>query len=149
MKNRGLLVIVVVGIILAFAGCATTEQYVAFPDQSVEVEDPEKGRIYVLRPEFLGSAVKMNVTADETLIGTTIGGGYLCWETVPGMVTITGHAEVEDSIDLSVQRGKAYYINQAMRMGVWVARNELIEVSPQEGKELLESCSPPNVILGE
>lgn len=147
MKTKKLLVIV--AIVLAFAGCATTEQYAAFPDQSVEVEDLEKGRIYVLRPEFLGSAVSMNVTADDTLIGTTTGGGYLCWETVPGMVTITGHAEVEDSIDLSIQRGKAYYIHQAMRMGVWVARNELIHISDEKGKEYLQSCSPPKVILGE
>jgi hypothetical protein len=147
MKSKS--VLVVLAAVLVFAGCATTEQYVAFPDQSVEVEDPDRGRIYVVRPDFMGSAVQMNVTADDTLIGTTTGGGYLCWETVPGMVTITGHAEVDDSIDLSIQRGKAYYIYQAMRMGVWVARNELIELSTEKGKEYLESCSPPQVVLEE
>ena len=147
MKIKGILIIAVA--VLAFAGCATTEQYVAFPDQSVEVEDPDKGRIYVVRPEFLGSAVQMNVTADDTLVGTTTGGGYLCWETVPGMITVTGHAEVDHSIDLSIQRGKAYYIHQAMRMGVWVARNELILLSEEKGKEYLDSCSPPKVILEE
>ena len=132
-----------------FAGCASTTQYVSLPDQSVEVEDPDMGRIYVLRPDVLGSAVRMDVTANDELIGTTGGDGYLCWETHPGMLTITGHAENVSSIDLSIQRGKAYYIYQAIRMGVWMARNELISLSEAKGKEYLQSCSPPAVVLEE
>ncbi|SPE57167.1 hypothetical protein SBV1_2670014 [Verrucomicrobia bacterium] len=32
------------------------------PDQSQGVQDPSKGRIYVMRPAGLGSAVTMNVS---------------------------------------------------------------------------------------
>ncbi|HXU79707.1 MAG TPA: hypothetical protein VN794_24205 [Methylomirabilota bacterium] len=35
---------------LLLVGCASTVQYVPMPDQTKAVEDPSKGRIYVMRP---------------------------------------------------------------------------------------------------
>ncbi len=38
-------------LLLALSGCATTRQFVPVPDQAKEVSHPDKGRIYVMRPE--------------------------------------------------------------------------------------------------
>jgi hypothetical protein len=49
-------------IVAAFlVGCASPRQFVPMPDQSKTIEDPSKGRIYVIRPSSFGGAVGMNV----------------------------------------------------------------------------------------
>ena len=127
------------------SGCASTKQFVAFPDQTKRVEDPNKARIYVVRPTSLGGAVSMDVRDGGKIIGSTGANGYLCWERNPGAMEITGKAENTVKLPLTVEKGGVYYIQQHVKMGFLMARNKLSLLSEAEGKEKVKQCKPPTI----
>jgi hypothetical protein len=136
--------------LLAFllVGCAGTKQYVPMPNQSRPVDDPAKGRIYVMRPASIGSAVSMGVTDGGKPIGVTGPHGYLCWERQPGDTIVTSSSESENRLSLRVEASKVYYLFQHLRMGVWVARSELELLKDEnEAREVLKKCKPAKVQL--
>lgn len=142
MKNKGLFLIVVASII---SGCASTRQYVKFPDQSVDLEDPAKARIYVARPTAFGGAVTMKVSDGDVLIGQTGPKGYLCWERNPGEMTLIGKAENADIEKISIQQGYVYYFEQKVKMGFLMARNDIKQVEGEAGRKIVAKCKPPRV----
>jgi hypothetical protein len=130
---------------LLVTGCAGTRQFVTMPDQSKSVEDPSKGRIYLMRPASIGTAVSMNVGEDGKPIGVTGAHGFLCWERAPGDSIISSTAEGVSQLPLTVDAGHIYYVVQHVRMGVWMARSELQLVSDEEGTKTLKHCHPAQV----
>lgn len=143
MKNTILLAGCVSALLLA--GCVSSRQFVPLPDQAKKIDDPSKGRIYVMRPATIGAAVTMNVSDDGKFIGSTGPKGYLCWERQPGEAIISTTSEGSSQAPLSVQAGGVYYIFQHVRMGMWLARGELEIVNDEKGREVLKKCHPPNV----
>jgi hypothetical protein len=132
---------------LIFTGCTSTQQFVHFPDQTKVVEDPTKGRIYVMRPAVMvGAAISMDISDDGKIIGTTGAHGFLCWEREPGETIITGKAENTSAVKLNVQAGQVTYIFEHMEMGWITQRNRLDIVSEDEGKKVLKKCDPPTII---
>ena len=131
---------------LLFVGCASTKQFVPMPDQSKTLDDPSKGRIYVMRPATVGSAITMQVSDGGKLIGETGPHGYLCWERNAGETMITSASEGASSAPLSVRQGGVYYLFQHLRMGIWIARSELEVVSAEEGQKVLKKCKPAKVV---
>ncbi len=131
--------------LLCGAGCATvsTGQFVDLPDLNKEIDNPQMGRIYVIRPTMYGGALSTRITDNGKVIGVTMGNGYLCWERKPGKAEITAKAENLSIVNLDVQPSKSYYICQHIGMGWWTARNTLEVVSEQKGKEFLKECKPP------
>jgi len=146
---------------LLLAGCATTLQYPAFPDQSKTVEDPGKARIYLIRKEkFFGSAVGMRFVGSEPGIATgpmegsrgkmrVIGeigpASYICWEQPPGPFSFARIENDPDSTDtLNLEAGKVYYLRGYFHSG-WTTVTARIEViDEKEGQKLLKYCKPPN-----
>jgi nitrous oxide reductase accessory protein NosL len=127
---------------LLVAGCASTVQYVPMPDQSKAVDDPAKGRIYVMRPASVGGGVGMNVSDSGNPIGKTGPKGFLCWERQPGDAEISSSAENVSKVSVPVRPGSIHYVFQHLRMGIWIARNELELVGEEEGKKQLKKCKP-------
>jgi len=127
---------------LLVVGCASTTQYVPMPDQTKAVEDPSKGRVYVMRPSSLGYAVGMNVSDGGNPIGSTGAKGYLCWEREPGDVVVSSTSENTSRVSLPVRPGSIHYIVQHIRMGIWIARTDLEVVSDEQGKMELKKCKP-------
>src|SRR4051794_23704836 len=117
---------------LLFAGCASSIQYVHTPDLSKKIEDPAKGRIYVMRPSSLGYAVGMNVSDGGNPIGSTGAKGFLCWERDPGDVVVSSTAENTSRVSLAVRPGNSYYVLQNIRMGIWLARTDLEVISEEQ-----------------
>ena len=133
-------------LLLILANCTSTQQYVTLPDQGQEIADPSMGRIYVLRPAALGSAVSMEIRDGDQVIGKTGPKGYLCWERSPGTTEVVGKAENESSVTVDVERGTVYYILQQIQMGILMARNKLELLTKTEGQEVLAQCKPPEVV---
>jgi len=127
-------------------GCASNQQFVHFPDQSKVVEDPSKGRIYVMRPASIGGAISMDVSDDGRIVGSTGPSSYLCWERPPGNTVISAKSENTSAVGVDVEAGKVNYIFLHVRMGWVMARNKLEIVSEEEGKKVLKECDPPKVI---
>jgi len=130
---------------LFLTGCASTRQFVPFPEQSQRVQDPSKGRIYVMRPAGLGAAITMNVSDGGKPIGKTGPHGFLCWERDPGDTIVIGTAEGASQAPLTVQSGNVYYIFQHVRMGLLMARNELEVVDEDKGRKVLKKCHRPKM----
>lgn len=128
---------------LFLAGCASNQQFVRIPDLNKPVEDPAKGRVYVIRPSSMGSSASLEVWDGKVHVGNTGPSAYLCWERAPGPAEISGREENISTVPLTVESNQVYYIFQHMRMGWIQARNKLEIVSEEEGRQLLKKCAPP------
>jgi hypothetical protein len=130
---------------LLLTGCASTRQFVPLPDQAQRIQDSSKGRIYVMRPASVGSAVSMQVSDGGKFIGSTGAHGFLCWEREPGDTIISSTSEGASQAALTVQPGIVYYVFQHVRLGLLIARSELEIVSEEKGREVLRKCHPPKI----
>ena len=130
---------------LLLMGCASAHQYVPIPDLSKQVEDPNKGRVYVLRPSGFGGAVGMNVADGGQPIGSTGPGRFLCWEREPGDVIITSTSENTSRVSIPVRPGSVHYILQNIRMGIWMARTDLEVIDTERGLKELKKCKAAEV----
>lgn len=129
-------------LIAFFTGCASTKQFVPFPNQNTVV-DGTKTRIYVARPTVFGGGISMTVSDSGQLIGETGPKGYLCWDRSAGQVIINSKAENRAELLINAEPGKTYYVQQHIRMGVLYARNKLTLLNEPEGREVVSKCSPP------
>ncbi len=136
----------IVTVSLFIGGCASTRQYVPLPDQSKTIENPDKARIYVMRPTVFGAAISMSVQDGDKAIGKTGPNGYLSWERDPGQALISSKAENTYSLDVDVEKGMTYYILQHVRTGFWIARTKLELLSLSKGLEALKNCKAPTVV---
>lgn len=134
---------------LLLAGCAGTTQYVPLPNQQNVVDEPSKARIYVIRPTVFGGAVAMKVSDNGKVVGKTYGKSFISWEREPGMFTLTGKAENEEVLPLSVKAGERIYIKQSVEMGILMARNSLGPLDEPTAKEYLAKFKPPKVKLNQ
>lgn len=132
-----------IALLLSVTGCASTQQYKSFPDQTRRLENPELCRIYVMRPDMFGTAWSFQVKDGDELIGIIAASGFLCWERVPGKITISSVAENTYTLDLVAEAGVAYYVIQHLAAGVGAARSELELVDEAGGMKALEMCMPP------
>ena len=128
---------------LLFSGCASNEQYVHYPDQSKVVEDPGKGRIYVIRPKLAGMGISPEITDDGESIGSTCPRGFLCWERKPGVTTIAGKTDNTSEVTVDVKAGEVSYIFQTIDFGWTSTDNRLDIVSEQEGRAAIKKCKEP------
>ncbi len=136
-------------IVFCFLGCAQTTQYVRLPNSANEVDDPAKGRIYLIRPSIFGGAVGMKVTDEGKEIGKTFGKSYISWEREPGNHIIEAQAENKEQLSLFVKQGGRVYVKQGIEMGVFMARNSLTPIDEQTAKEYMAKMKPPKVKLTE
>lgn len=133
-------------LIIILSGCANSRQYVPRPDLSNPV-NPELGRIYLIRPTAFGSAVPMKVREGVRAIGVTGPNSFLAWDREPGHVSLVSEAEDDSVLDFEAEKGKTYYVQQHIQMGVMMARNELELLSEEEGVSLLKKCKPAKIEL--
>lgn len=161
MKNTIILVLIGICAIAFTSGCASTQQFVALPNQKLSVENMEMGRIYVLRPEvMLGGAARMKVRDGERLIGDLGTNSFLCWERVPGKTTVfLDFYSIDDYViimpeDLDVEGGKVYYLRAGLLSMNPISNDtnkldRLWRLDNAEGERLLKGCNPPPLATPE
>lgn len=144
MKRLLQLLAVCLGVSL-LAGCAATQQFVHLPDQSKAVEDPGKGRIYVMRPSMFGVALQMTVSDGDTLIGRTGPHGFLCWEREPGETVVSCIDDNTNTVQVIVEAGKTTYIFEHLKPTWTGYGNELKIISEAEADDVMKHCKPPKL----
>jgi len=129
--------------------CASTKQYVSFThDKPLE---KGKGRIYVIKPGFAGSAVKVSVFCDDVLIGNATNGSYLCWDIAEGMHTVgntqfahagatLGAGSAEDIFRINVKDGNSYYIKISPK---YLGGMDFNILSTKEGEKIIKGRKKP------
>jgi hypothetical protein len=103
----------------------------------------EEALVYVMRPSNLGFALGFSIACDNTLLGTTKGKRYVQGLVKPGIHKITASGGEKDAeLEINVEAGKTYYIEQKIKMGLVLARTKLELVTEEEGIKLLAKCKP-------
>lgn len=128
------------------AGCSAVGKMPTAVDLKIRDLSPPEGKalVYVLRPTSFGSIVKMEVTANGQYIGATGGKRYIYTILDPGKYIFSSKAENTSELHLVLEPGKTYYIEQKVKMGIIMARNELLRLDDIEGHRKLSQCSLSN-----
>ena len=119
-----------------------TEGYVNFTkDHSMGEVRSDKALVYVVRPTSIGFAIKSFFLCDDEILGINRGSSYFFAYLDPGKHVLWSKSENVDALELDVEGGKTYYIQQHVRMGGFRARTKLEVLDETEGKEAVSKCA--------
>jgi hypothetical protein len=105
--------------------------------------------VYFVRPGFLGKAVKIWAFVDDKAVGANKGKQYTFANVEPGKHVFWSKAENVAAVEMNVEGGKAYYIQQKPKMGGMKARVQLFVLEEAEGKAALEKCKGYTTLTAE
>lgn len=128
--------------ILFFCGCATVPMARMDDDVLAKKFIPQnnKSSIYLYRNESLGGAILITVALDGKIAGQTGPQTFFLWEVDPGAHEISSMAENVSKLALTTDPGKAYYVWQEIKMGMWMPRSVLQEVDAATGQVGVSEC---------
>jgi uncharacterized protein DUF2846 len=131
----------------AFADEAKDDEYVTFtkdhPEGSVK---PGQALLYVVRPTSVAMAIKSFFFVDDTIVGINRGSSYFFVDVAPGKHVFWSKSENTDALEMPLEAGKTYYIQQQVQMGGFRARTKLKVLTEEEGRTALAKCSKHGVM---
>lgn len=95
----------------------------------------DKALVYILRPAFVGMAIKMWAFVDDQFIGVTHGKNYTYALVEPGEHVFWSKAENVSAFKMNVGAGKAYYLQQRVRPGGFRAHVKFAEAEDSKVKK--------------
>jgi hypothetical protein len=104
------------------------------------VPQADKSSIYVYRNESFGGAIALTLSLDGKLAGQSAMKTYYFFEVEPGTHEITSLSENTSTVKLTTEPGKAYFIWQEVKMGLWTARSKLQQVDEATGRKGVAEC---------
>jgi Protein of unknown function (DUF2846) len=104
-----------------------------------EVQE-DKALVYVVRPTSMGMAIKSFFFCDDDILGINKGSSYFFAQVDPGKHVFWSKSENVDALELEVEAGRTYYLQQHVRMGAFKARTKLEVLGEGEGKAALDKC---------
>jgi len=149
MPRRLVLAIACVALATLAAGAAAAgkdesddEGYVEFSKDhpSGEVR-ADQALVYVVRPTSMGFAIKSWFLCDDQVLGVNKGSSYFFAHVAPGTHVFWSKSENVDALELEVEAGKTYYLQQHVRVGGWKARTQLELLDEAEGQQRLAKCT--------
>jgi uncharacterized protein DUF2846 len=142
--------------VAVLSGCATnlpsTEEMKADTAafQLPKLPEANKAMVYVVRPAFVGTAVRFNVFVDDqeskSEMGYTRGKQYIYFHVAPGEHKIFSKAENWAEVSLSAKAGDVFFIQQEPSMGIIMARNSLFKLEDYQGKYHVKRLSLGTII---
>lgn len=95
----------------------------------------DKALVYILRPAFVGIAIKMWAFVDDQFIGVTHGKNYTYALVAPGEHVFWSKAENVSAFKMNVEAGKTYYLQQKVRPGGFRAHVKFAEAEDSKVKK--------------
>jgi hypothetical protein len=140
--RRVVLAAFVMGVSLSAVGCATVPMASAADDARMKQWQPlpENSVIYLYRNEFFGAAIHMEVDLDGRRAGATVANSYMVWEVPAGHHVLVSHAENDAALQLDTLPGQRIFVWQQVRMGILMARSQLIPVPEATGVGAIGGC---------
>jgi protein involved in sex pheromone biosynthesis len=143
MFKKVVIMAVMVSTIL-LSGCASVPMASKQEDTALKqfTSPPkEKAGLYIYRDTFVGQALKKNISLDSKIIGETANKVYFYKEVTPGKHELSTESEFSDnSISFEADGGKNYFVEQYIKMGVFVGGANLKMVDEIEGKKAVQEC---------
>jgi hypothetical protein len=123
-------------------GCASVPMTSIDEDAKAKsfVVPSDKSSIYVYRNESIGGAIPMTVALNGKVAGQTGMQTYFLFEVAPGTHEVSSISENTSTLKLQTEAGKAYYVWQEVKMGMWMARSQLQQVDEQTGRKGVLEC---------
>lgn len=125
-------------------GCGPADMKVSARTDKKQHPTPEppadQGLVYVVRPTMMGNKIQTRLAVDGKWVGVNRGNNYFFITLPPGEHYFCGQAENRSALALKVEAGKAYYLQQKIRMGFMKARTKLEQIDDKEGREALAKC---------
>lgn len=138
------LCIIVIAVSFLTVGCASVPMASKEADAAAKAfaqPSADKAGLYVYRDSFVGQALKKWIAVDSVRIGTSANKVYFYKEITPGSHTLSTESEFgENKILLQAEGGKNYFVEQYIKMGVFVGGAGLKMVSEEEGKKAVLNC---------
>jgi hypothetical protein len=129
----------------ALALCACASVPMARPERDLDAKrfevPPDQALLYVYRDETFGSAIKLTVLVDGQHVGDTAAHTFLLVPVAAGRHEVVSKSEKDSTVDLTAENGKAYFVWQEVKMGLFAARSELHVVSEEDGRKAVATCS--------
>jgi hypothetical protein len=123
------------------AACGTKEiNFSAKTDKKQHpTPEPEAGQamVYIVRPGMMGNKVQTKLAMDGEWMGTNRGNTYFYFTADPGERLFCSKAENTSLLRVTFEPGKTYFLQQKIKMGIGKARNELVVMTEEEGREKL------------
>ena len=137
MRRRLVTIIIILGMSLMFAGCATLGPVY----QRVDKIPDGMGLVYIYRPGgFVGGGVSYDVKVGETVITTLYNGGYYPYFAKPGETEFWAKTESKSAITLDIKPGEIYYIKGTVGVGFFVGRPHLMVAEKDVGEKEIAQC---------
>ena len=110
-------------------------------DKPRSTPDDGYALVYILRPSFSGSAVKMWAFADDQFLGVTHGYNYTFSQVPAGEHVLWSKSENISAIRITLEAGKTYYMRQRVRMGLFRAATLVEIVDEKDTEKMFKKCS--------
>ena len=105
----------------------------ATPAELPQLETGKGLVVFYRLGKFGGSAIRFNLNHAEGFMGQLLNDTWLYKSVEPGAQTFWSQVISQDSITISVEVGKTYYVKGVVKMGVLAGRPTFVQVSEQEG----------------
>jgi hypothetical protein len=102
--------------------------------------DSGKSRVYIYRNEMMGSLIKIPVSLDGKSLGQTAPKMYWAVDVKPGEHKVECYGNNQDTLIIKTKPGKATYIWQEMKMGMFQPGCALHEVDEVKGQMSVQDC---------
>ncbi len=134
---------VAVILLLLASGCASVPMASKEDDAAAKkFQAPaDQGRIYVYRNEAMGGAVKIPITLDGKLMGSTGKNTFFVFDVSPGSHEVGCIGETPGKVTVDLKGGEAAYVWQEMKMGMWAASCAMHNVDEQTGQKGVSECA--------
>ena len=123
------------------------ENFVQFSkDHPLGEATADRALIYVVRPTSAGFAVKSWFFSDDQVLGANRGSSYFFAHVEPGKRVFWSKSENVDAVELEVEAGQTYYLQQHVKIGGFKARTKLEVLDEVAGQERLAKCTKYGVL---
>lgn len=143
----------VVAASMLVTGCASVPMASKDKDDTLKsFANPPKDKsgVYIYRDTFGGQALKKSLSIDGTPIGETANKVYFYKEIAPGTHKLSTESEFSDNqIDLQTEGGKNYFVEQYIKLGVFVGGANLKVVTESEGRRGVLACNLAAALPGQ
>lgn len=138
---------IIIGIFLAIlvTGCASVPMETKENDLAAkEFNKPADNQagLYIYRNSAVGQDLKKNVYLNDVLVGETANKVFFYKLISPGNYKLSTESEFSDnSINFEAEGGKNYFVEQYIKMGVFVGGADLRIVPEEEGMAAVLKCN--------
>ena len=140
-RTRAFIMLALLALPLAFGCAGTSEAPAEDAEAAMAFEAPDdKGVVYLYRlGRAVGAANVSIVKVNSLEAGGTGPSTFFRWELKPGTYTFSASTgESSKTVQLQVEAGKLYFIEQNVRLGISDSRVQLKEVDEQTGRKSIQ-----------